>query len=265
MSNLRNEERRRPSPDITLSGRRSGEDDRDLARRPSGSVSTTSDSTNATNAQREVIIPNKSTIAEEEIEVPYARERESSSTAVGERNSRSPDIRDRTPDLRGDTDGEGITDSSVRSPRLEITGLGSLSGLSGLSARLRERTLDEDDEDWSGQNRSGEDYFDKMSFGRASVASDRSAGGAPGRMSASLNTGRMSKTGGSYEVDIEGLRREYEYKIATMQSRIATLERSLEDAEERGRRFAENDKDEKTKVLEEEIKLLREVSPVVEF
>ncbi|KAL5504573.1 SPA2 [Sanghuangporus vaninii] len=255
VSSLRNEERRRPSPDIALSGRRSGEDDRDLARRPSGSVSTTSDSTNATNAQREVIIPNKSTIAEEEIEVPYARERESSSTAVGERNSRSPDVRDRTPDFRGDTDGEGITDSSARSPQLEVSGLG---GLSGLTARLRDRTLDEDDEDWSGQNRSGEDYFDKMSFGRTSVASDRSAGGAPSRASASMNTGRMSKTGGTYEVDLEALRREYEYKIATMQSRITTLERSLEDAEERGRRFAENDNDEKTKVLEEESKLLRE-------
>ncbi|EJD07954.1 uncharacterized protein FOMMEDRAFT_138038 [Fomitiporia mediterranea MF3/22] len=258
VSNLRGDERRRPSPDITLTGRRSGEDDRELARRPSGSISTTSDSTNATNAQREVIIPNKSTITEEEIEVPYARERESSSTAVGGRNSRSPDVRDHSPDQRGDTDGEGITDSSARSPQLEVSGLG---GLSGLTARLRERTLDEDDEDWSGQGRSGEEYFDKMSFGRASVASDRSASGGPGqssRVSTSMNSGRMSKTGGSFDVDVEALRREYEYKIATMQSRITTLERSVEDAEERGRRFAKNDKDEKTKVLEEEIKLLRE-------
>lgn len=260
VANLRNDDRRRPSPDITLSGRRSGEDDRDLARRPSGSVSTTSDSTNATNAQREMIIPNKSTIAEEEIEVPYGRERESSSTAVGGRNSRSPDIRDRSPDQRADTDGEGITDaepSSARSPQLEV---GGLSGLSGLSARLRDRTLDEDEEEWSGQGRSGEEYFDKMSFGRASVASDRSAGaGQPSRSSATLNTGRMSRSGAFSDVDVEALRREYEYKVATMQSRITTLERSLEDAEERGRRFAESGNDEKTKVLEEEIKVLREV------
>ena len=156
VSNLRNgsDDRRRPSPDITLTGRRSGEDDRDLARRPSGSVSTTSDSTNVTNAQREVIIPNNSTIAEEEIVVPYARERESSSTAVDERMSRSPDTRSRSPDQRGlDTDGEGITDtdpSSARSPQLEVSGLGGLGGLGGLTARLRDRALDEDDEDCDG-------------------------------------------------------------------------------------------------------------------
>lgn len=74
---LRGEDRFRASPETTLSGRISGDGDRDLGRRPSGSVSTASDSTNATNAQREMIIPNKSTIAEEEIEVPYGRDCES--------------------------------------------------------------------------------------------------------------------------------------------------------------------------------------------
>ncbi|KAH8115471.1 hypothetical protein DFH11DRAFT_1688560 [Phellopilus nigrolimitatus] len=254
-------DRRRRSPDITLSGRRSGEDDRELVRRPSGSISTTSDSTNATNAQREVIIPNKSTIAEEDIEVPYGRERESSSTAVGGRASRSPDTRDRSPDQRADTDGEGITDNepaSARSPQLETGGFG---GLSGLTARLRDRSMEEEDEDaWSGQGRSGEEYFDKMSFGRASVASDRSAGvGQSSRVSASMNAGRMSKTGGSLNVDVEGLRREYEYKIATMQNRLTGLERSLEDAEERERQLRDRIGDsESVKVLEEEVKILRE-------
>ncbi|THG98490.1 hypothetical protein EW145_g7419 [Phellinidium pouzarii] len=227
--NLRNEENRRPSPDITLSGRKSGEDDRELARRPSGSISTASDSTNATNAQREVIIPNKSTIAEEDIERP-------------------------------DTDGEGITDNepaNSRSPRLEA---GVLGGLSGLSARLRDRPVEEDDEDgWPGAGRSGEEYFDKLSFGRASVASDRSMGiSQSSRTSAFINTGRMSKTGGSFDADLESLRREYEYKIATMQNRLAGLERSLEDAEERERRLKLSVEDGKVEVLEEELKAFRE-------
>lgn len=257
IANLRNEER---------GGRRSGDDDRDLARRPSGSISTTSDSTNATNAQREVIIPNKSIIAEEDIEVPYGRERESSSTAVGGRISRSPDTRDRSPDQR-DTDSELVIDTDPndsRSPRLEVKGLGGglggLSGLSGLTARLRDRAADEEEEDWSGTGRSGgEDYFDKMSLGRASVASDRSAGAGQARSSANMNSGRLSKTGGSME-NTEALRREYEYKIATMQSRITGLERSLEDAEERGRRMRDEGAEEKVKVFEEEIRFLRDVS-----
>jgi protein SPA2 len=271
VANLRGEERRRPSPDLSLSGRRSGEDDRNLARRPSGSVSTTSDSTNATNAQREVIIPNKSIIAEEDIEVPYGRERESSSTAVGGRASRSPDNRDRSPDMRGDTDGDGITDnepSNARSPQLEVRGLGGLSGLSGLTARLRDnRNVEDDEEEWSGTGRSGgEDYFDKMSLGRVSVTSDRSAGGAGGGMGqnsrssgGNLNSGRMSKNGGSFE-DVEALRRDYEYKIATMQSKIGGLERSLEEAEERGKRMRDESAEEKARVLEEEIRFLRDVS-----
>lgn len=257
--------RRKASTDIA--GRRSGEDDRDLARRPSGSISTTSDSTNATNAQREVIIPNKSIIAEEEIEVPYGRERESSSTAVGGRASRSPVARDRSSDQR-DTDGEGnlFADNDPnesRSPRLELKGigggLGGLSGLNGLTARLRERADEDEEGEWSGTGRSGnEEYFDKMSLGRVSVASDRSAGGARTSANMNMNTGRMSKTGGLE--DAESLRREYEYKVAQMQSRISTLERSLEDAEERGRRTRDESAEEKSKVLEEEIRFLRDVS-----
>lgn len=272
---LKNEERRRASPDVQF-GRRSEEADRDAisGRRPSGSISTQSDSTttNATNAQREMIIPNKSTIAEEEIEVPYGRERESSGTALGGlgRMERSPEVRDGGMELR-ETDGEGMSlsmsererdggvgggggrersrerdaDMGVRSPPM------GLSGLSGLSARLRERTGpgDEDDEDnWSGPGKSGEEYYDKMSFGRASVASDRSVGysgivrsgstggGVGGSSSSNI---RASKTGGVVE-DMEGVRRDYEFKIATMQGRIATLERELEDAEERERRLKES-------------------------
>ncbi|PAV24137.1 cell polarity [Pyrrhoderma noxium] len=234
---LRGDERRQPSLDISL-GRRSGEDDRDqLARRPSGSVSTTSDSTNATNAQREMIIPNKSTIAEEEIEVPYGRERESSSTAMGGARismSRSPDARSRSPELRADTD-DGETDpSNTRSA-------GGLGGLSGLSARLRDRTLEEEEEDGWGSGGAGRT-------------------GPGGRSSTTMNAGRASRAGGSVDIDIEGLRREYEYKIATMQTRISSLERSLEESDEKNRRLKEDSGDEKEKIklLEEELKGLRE-------
>lgn len=187
--------RRRPSQDT--SGRRSV--DRDgLGRRPSQSVSVHSDSTSTTNAQSAtagMIIPNKSTIAEEEIEVPYGRElRESTGTE-----------RDLS---RERTDTEGETDD-MRSP---APGFG---GLSGLSARLQAE--EEEDEGVAG-TRSNDDYYEKMSFGRASVTSDRSAG-------ARMVGGRASVGG-----EDEKLRREYEYKIATMQSRITGLERDLEDA-----------------------------------
>ena len=116
---LRNEERRRPSLDSGPSARRpseEGERERDLGRRPSASVSTTSDSTSATNAQREVIIPNKSTIAEEDIEVPYGRERESSVTAGHENGSRGSRIHERSPEERFEN--EDSTSGNERSVNL---------------------------------------------------------------------------------------------------------------------------------------------------
>ncbi|THH02281.1 hypothetical protein EW026_g544 [Hermanssonia centrifuga] len=186
-----------------------------------------------------MIIPNKSTIAEEEIEVPYGRElRESTGTAVDERDR----SRDRS---RDGTDREG--DVSPRSP---TTGLG---GLSGLSARLKAVDNDEDDEGvMSGAgNRSGEDYFDKMSYGRASVASDRSAGGAIGSR---MMAGRMS-VGGE---EGERIRREYEYKIATMQKRLTGLERDLEDAQLREQKWAESE--ERVRTMEAELEELRQLA-----
>lgn len=112
-----------------------------------------------------MIIPNKSTIAEEDIEVPYGREvRDSTGTAVDERER-----------SREDTDAEQ-DEVGLRSPPS-----GGLGGLSGLTARLAD--AEEEDEgamSGGGGARSGDDYFDKMSFGRASVASDRSAGARMG-------------------------------------------------------------------------------------
>lgn len=222
--------RRRPSQDT--SGRRSEDRERDLGRRPSQSVSVHSDSTSTTNAQSAtagMVIPNKSTIAEEEIEVPYGREvRDSTGTAVDERN------RSRDRGRETDTD----ADDDFRNPG------GGLGGLSGLTARLQ---ADEEEEEraMSG-SRGGDDYFDKMSFGRASVTSDRSAG-------ARALSGRASVAG----EENEKIRRDYEYRVATMQKRITGLERDLEDAQLREQKWAESE--ERVRMMEEELEELRTV------
>lgn len=255
---LRNEERRRQSPDILSSGRKSSEDqdrDRTLGRKPSATASTASDSnTNSANAQREIIIPNKSTITEEAIEVPYGRERESSGTATDDRRPGSP-IDDSPAPRRSDVERQDLTRQieGVRSPQSPPIGLG------GLGNRLRGQIVEDEDEDEENMSgaRSGEEYYDQMSFGRVSVASDRSLGtGAP-----RTNT-RSSKTSGE---NVEGLRRDYEFKLATMQSRITGLERELEDAGERERRLREVASEDKVAKLEIELKALTEVKYLLAF
>jgi hypothetical protein len=192
--------RRKPSQDTTATVRSQPQD---AGRRPSV---TGSDSTSTTNAQSAtvtsgIIIPNKSTIAEEDIEVPYGR------------SESAPE------------DGDGETD--------EVEG-----GLNALARRLGQ------DPDTDGGGRS-DDYFDKISFGRASVASDRSARVGGGRGSAALNE------------DHEKMRREYEFRIATMQSRITLLERAIEDGDLRERQLEQSDQ--RVKQLEEELDKFRRV------
>ena len=260
------EDRRRPSQDTT--GRR----------RPSESHSITSDSTSATNAQSAtagMIIPNKSTIAEEEIEVPYGREvRESTGTAMDEREQRGRDrivmdpFRDQSGERSRGTDTEG--DDDLRSPT------GGLAGLSALSARLQASggngngnhnhnngiAIDED-EDEGGRSsaagaRSGDDYYEKMSYGRTSVASDRSAGG---RMGSAGMAGVGGVGGGRSSVggeEQERMRRDYEFRIATMQSRITGLERELEDAHSRDADRAHSE--DRARIMEDELDDLRRVS-----
>lgn len=191
--------RRKPSQDTTATVRSQPQD---LGRRPS--VASGSDSTGTTNAQSAtitsgIIIPNKSTIAEEDIEVPYGR------------SESAPE------DVDGETD--------------EVEG-----GLSALARRLGQ------DPDTDGGGRS-DDYFDKISFGRASVASDRSARVGGGRVSAALNE------------DNEKMRRDYEFRIATMQSRITVLERAIEDGDLRGRQLEQSDQ--RVKQLEDELDKFR--------
>ena len=241
---FRPEDRRRPSQDT--SGRRSEDvgERSYLNRRPSESVSTTSDSTSTATAQSAtagmgMVIPNKSTIAEEDIEVPYGREvRDSTGTAVDERERINR--RDRSRERESDTDFDG---DDALSPRSPPSALGGLGGLSGLAARLQAAEGDDDDGGTGGRS---DDYFDKISFGRASVASDRSASG---RMPA----GRTSVNGG----DHERMKRDYEYKIATMQSRITGLERDLENAHLRSQESAGSD--ERIRVMEAELGEFRRV------
>ncbi|CAL1711181.1 unnamed protein product [Somion occarium] len=242
---LYSNDRRRPSQDSNISGRRSTDRDysNSAGRRPSESVSVTSDSTSTTNAQSAtagmgMIIPNKSTIAEEEIEVPYGREvRDSTGTAVDERG-RDRDRtsqRDQSRDLSRGTD----TDADGDEP--------GIGGLSGLSARLQQVEGDDDEGALSGAGaRSGDDYYEKMSFGRASVASDRSAGGT-------RNYGGRSSVAAE---DQERIRRDYEYKIATMQTRITTLERDLEDSQHREQKAAESEQ--RVRQMEGELEELRQ-------
>jgi hypothetical protein len=195
--------RRKLSQDTTATTR---SQQHDLGRRPS--VASGTDSTSTTNAQSAtvtngIIIPNKSTIAEEDIEVPYGR------------IESAPE------------DGDGEPD--------EVE-----SGLGGLARRLAQ------DPDTDGGARS-DDYYDKISFGRASVASDRSARG--GRVSAAPND------------DGEKMRRDYEFRIATMQGRIASLEREIEDGDVRTRQLELSDQ--RIKQLEDDLDKFRRVSPVM--
>lgn len=171
-----------------------------------------------------MIIPNKSTIAEEEIEVPYGREvRESGSTARDRERERVP---------RGSRADEDRSDYGED----EGEENGRPGGLAALSARLQ-AVGDEDEE----AGRSGEDYFDKVSMGRTSAASDRS-----------YARGGRNSVGAEEE-----LRREYEYKIATMQQRITGLEREVEESREKERAWAKGE--ERVRAVEDELRELRHV------
>ncbi|KAH9846302.1 hypothetical protein C2E23DRAFT_598812 [Lenzites betulinus] len=115
-----------------------------------------------------MIIPHKSTIAEEDIASPYGRDVRGSSSTVIERDRG----RDRSIDRggRGTRDSEREGELSPRSPPV-----GGLGGVSGLSGRLQAADGEEDE---GPGGRSGDDSYDRMSYRRQSAASDRSAGAA---------------------------------------------------------------------------------------
>lgn len=244
--------RRKPSQDTT---RRSEdrEREREFVRRPSAaaSVSGTSDSastanpTQSTTATSGMIIPNKSTIEEEYIEVPYGREvRESGSTTIDER--------ERSREASGDagrlTDGELDGASDFPSP---LSPRSPPAGLSGLSARLKGVETEDDERGIPGVGgRNGDDYYDK--YGRASVNSDHSVHSTSGGMGTRTLAGRASTS-----EDQEKMRKDYEYRIATMQTQITSLQRDLGDAAERERKW--KDGEAKVRQLEEELMSVRRV------
>ena len=208
------------SQDTTVRRAEDRQDREFLTHRPTGSISeSTTSNGNAQSATSGVVIPNKSTIAEEEIEVPYGRQiRDSTSTAMLDDGDR-----DRN------TDGEQESSPMV-------------GGLNGLSARLKQVDDGGNSPVRNGVPGTGEDYFDRASYGRTSVASDRSASRIPAE-------------------EEERIRREYEYKIATMQNKIAGLERDLEDAGEKGRNNADGNA--RAVRLEQELNEFRRVCPVL--
>jgi hypothetical protein len=129
-----------------------------------------------------------------------------------------------------DTDVEESESDYGRSPKSPEQGGGGLSGLSArLGASSRGEPQNVDSDIGGGPTKSSDEYYDKMSFGRTSVASDRS-GGAP----LSRNASKVS------DRDREDLKREYEFKIATLQKKVGAG-------------------DERAKLMEEELRTLREV------
>ncbi|KAJ3994146.1 hypothetical protein F5050DRAFT_573423 [Lentinula boryana] len=212
--------RRKASQDTTIRRSEDRERDREYTRRPSAaaSMSGLSDSTaiaaQSTMATSGMIIPNTSTMEEEYIEVPYGRDaRESGSSNNDERDQ----SRDRGQDpgfSPGFTEDEPDSASNYPSP---MSPSSPAVGLSGLSARFKT-----DDEDGP-STRSGDDFYDKpLSYGRNSANSDRSINAYSNRMG-----GRTSVT-----EDNEKIRREYEYRIATMQTQISNLQRDLGDSQQ---------------------------------
>lgn len=190
-----------------------------------------------------MIIPNKSTIEEEYIEVPYGRDgRESGSTTIDERERGIEMHRDGAMGLdEPDSASDYPSTLSPRSPP---------AGLSGLSARLN--GVDDDDDDPAGPgNRSGDDYYDK--YGRSSVNSDRSAG-------TNAIASRMMGGRASVSDDQEKIRRDYEFKIATMQTQITNLQRDLGDAAENERKL--KDGEARVRQMEDELSTFRRVSTV---
>jgi protein SPA2 len=242
--------RRKPSQDTT---RRSEdrERERDFGRRPSAavSVSGTTDSASTANpaqsttATSGMIIPNKSTIEEEYIEVPYGRDvRESGSTMMDERErSREP-----SGDAGRLTDGELDNGSDFTSP---LSPRSPPAGLSGLSARLKGVEAEDDERGIPGVGgRGGDDYYDK--YGRSSVNSDHSVASGSGT--------RMLAGRATASEDQEKMKRDYEFRIATMQTQITTLQRDLGDTGERERKWKEGEA--KVRHLEEELIIVRRAS-----
>ncbi|KAL0577750.1 component of the polarisome [Marasmius crinis-equi] len=233
--------RRKLSQDTT---RRSEDRDRrdEFGRRPSAaSGSIHSDSTanaQSTTATSGMIIPNTSTMEEEYIEVPYGRDRDvrgSGSTTTAEDNrDRRDTSQERGYENEPDTASDYPSPSPMSPPR----------GLAGLSARLRGV---EDDDDIGAK--SPDDYYDRdrTSVSRASINSDRSNTGITGRLAAAAKSTNTA--------DQEKMRRDYELRIATMQTQITNLQRDLEDSQQDELKL--KDSEARVQQMEEELNTFR--------
>jgi hypothetical protein len=172
-----------------------------------------------------MIIPNKSTIAEEDpIEVPFGQG--------------SPPHRGEVDDRDHDDDSDYGRPSSTRSPPL-VPSSEPATGLSALTARLAAGNTGggtaANDESDAPAGRSNDEYFTPSLYGRSSVASDRSGLGGHSR-----NPSRSGRNERELEGMKEELKREYEFKIATLQNKA-------------------NGSDERVKLMEEELNSLKEV------
>ena len=85
-----------------------------------------------------------------------------------------------------------------------------------------------------------DEYYDDVSFGRTSIGDRASA--AP-------------------DYDREKMRRDYEYCIALMQSRIASLERDVKDGDARALQLEQSDQ--RIKQLEDDLDKFRRVSLIM--
>ena len=227
--------RRKPSQDTTRKP-----DERDFGPRHNEAVGTSSETTSnlpgtqSTTATSAVIIPNKSTMEEEFIDIPYGRDGRESGVTL-------PDERERTRDGLG---GDNERDSASEYASPVMNSQSPLVGLSGLSARLKGV---EDDNELAAGNKSGDDLYDK--YGRSSVDSTRSVGNNASNRMVTVRTTAPEEQ--------EKLRRDYEYKIATMQTQITNLQRDLGDNAELEKRRKESES--KVKQLEEELASIHQV------
>jgi hypothetical protein len=132
-----------------------------------------------------------------------------------------------------------------------------LAALSGLSARLRDVAVEDDGGGNESGARSGEDYFDKMSFGRASASSDRSPSNLARGVAAGRDSAAAAAAAATAAAEQERMRSDYEYRIAKMQSQLTTLQRDLSKSEARERIWTEGEA--RARQMEEELRGLRRV------
>lgn len=170
-----------------------------------------------------MVIPNKSTIAEEEIQVPYGRD----SRAPRESDIRdsvasdlSADIKlDDTPPPPMQRKGSGGNNLAASTAGLDESKWGSSpvtplqGGLSALAAGLgknRNRSPPSDEDDRT-------DFFDTSTVG------GRARSGSGGS-----NTARRPTFGGVDREETEKMRKDYEYRITNLQSKVGTLQDELD-------------------------------------